>query len=139
VVAALGAGGGRRVGVVAPALVVGESMSAPASGLDPDEIDLGLGHGLRFVGWHPDRALNPQYADLPDCDLVGLVVSHPRGDDPSRRCVSGIQFDDAPAHIVDGRPTWRLETRDPLTVWPSLLCRICGDHGFIRGGRWVVA
>lgn len=72
-------------------------MSAPASGLDPDEIDLGLGRGLRFVGWHPDRALNPQYADLPDCDLVGLVVSHPRGDDPSRRCVSGIQFDDAPA------------------------------------------
>ena len=27
---------------------------------------------------------------------------------------------------------------DPLTVAPSLLCA-CGDHGFIRDGKWVPA
>ena len=24
-------------------------------------------------------------------------------------------------------------------VKPSILCRRCGDHGFITDGRWVVA
>lgn len=26
---------------------------------------------------------------------------------------------------------------DPLTVTPSVLCRDCGLHGYIRQGRWV--
>ena len=40
------------------------------------------------------------------------------------------------------RPAWRarwtLVAYDPLTVAPSLLCA-CGDHGFIRDGKWVPA
>lgn len=28
---------------------------------------------------------------------------------------------------------------EPLTLSPSLLCKTCGDHGFIRGGKWVAA
>ena len=31
-----------------------------------------------------------------------------------------------------------LISTDPLTISPSLLCR-CGDHGFIREGRWIPA
>lgn len=31
-----------------------------------------------------------------------------------------------------------LISTDPLTISPSLLCR-CGDHGFIRDGKWVAA
>ena len=27
---------------------------------------------------------------------------------------------------------------EPLTISPSVLCQ-CGDHGFIRNGKWVVA
>ena len=34
---------------------------------------------------------------------------------------------------------WRVLNRDPLTIEPSLLCRTCADHGYIRQGRWVVA
>jgi hypothetical protein len=33
----------------------------------------------------------------------------------------------------------RLISEDPLHIEPSLLCEFCGDHGFIRDGRWVPA
>ncbi len=39
----------------------------------------------------------------------------------------------------DGHPSWIVEQRDPLTLSPSILCRTCGHHGFIREGRWVPA
>lgn len=34
---------------------------------------------------------------------------------------------------------WTVETEDPLTLSPSILCPECGHHGFIRAGRWVPA
>lgn len=38
------------------------------------------------------------------------------------------------AHVpADGK--WQVENIDPLTLSPSLLCP-CGQHGFIRNGRW---
>lgn len=30
----------------------------------------------------------------------------------------------------------QLVAEDPLHVEPSILCTACGDHGFIREGRW---
>jgi hypothetical protein len=34
----------------------------------------------------------------------------------------------------------RLVSEEPLTIKPSVLCPIgCGDHGYIRDGRWVTA
>lgn len=45
-------------------------------------------------------------------------------------CVGGIVF---------GGDGWTLENEAPLTVSPSLLCRSCGSHGFIRSGKWVPA
>ncbi len=34
----------------------------------------------------------------------------------------------------------RLAQEEPLTVEPSILCPVgCGDHGFIRAGRWEAA
>jgi len=33
---------------------------------------------------------------------------------------------------------WDMVSIEPLTLAPSILCG-CGDHGFIRGGRWVPA
>lgn len=38
-----------------------------------------------------------------------------------------------------GGPTWEVLKQDPLTLSPSLACRSCGHHGFIRDGRWVPA
>jgi hypothetical protein len=34
---------------------------------------------------------------------------------------------------------WDVLSMDPLTLSPSLLCRACGNHGFIRDGVWVAA
>ena len=104
------------------------------------EIDLGEDHVLRFTQWKPDRDLNPQYAHLSDVDRLGAVVRHktPDGGD----CMSGIYFDTPEtkrviAEAFPDRSTWTVESWDPLTISPSLLCRACGDHGFIREGKWV--
>ncbi len=32
---------------------------------------------------------------------------------------------------------WDVTSLAPLTISPSLLCRACGHHGFIRNGEWV--
>lgn len=32
---------------------------------------------------------------------------------------------------------WRVIQEEPLTLVPSLLCRGCGDHGYITNGCWV--
>lgn len=32
---------------------------------------------------------------------------------------------------------WKLESEQPLTLSPSLLCRACKLHGYIRDGKWV--
>ncbi|MGZ6281702.1 MAG: hypothetical protein ACXWQ5_00145 [Ktedonobacterales bacterium] len=42
-------------------------------------------------------------------------------------------------HPDDKQYGWTLNSLDPLDVSPSLLCTACGDHGFIRGGKWVRA
>jgi hypothetical protein len=34
---------------------------------------------------------------------------------------------------------WDVLSVKPLTLAPSLLCRVCQHHGFIRDGRWVPA
>lgn len=34
---------------------------------------------------------------------------------------------------------WDLVSEHPLTIAPSLLCRSCGDHGFVQNGEWIQA
>lgn len=43
------------------------------------------------------------------------------------------------ARTGEGRAQWDVVSEDPLTLTPSVLCRKCGNHGFIRDGRWVAA
>lgn len=100
-------------------------------------IDLGLGHSLRFTVWKPDRALNPQYDGIPDGDPIGAVVEHVKADGST--CKGSILFDcDAARMAFAGQDRWTVEQWDPLTLSPSLLCA-CGDHGFVREGKWVPA
>lgn len=63
--------------------------------------------------------------------LEGLAVAHPCKDGPDHRSY-------IPVHGRNDRG-WRVESLEPLTVSPSLLCRVCGHHGFIRAGKWVPA
>ena len=98
-------------------------------------IDLGSGHAMRYTGWSPDRDLNPQYEGIPDIERIGVII------DTGNGCESAAFFDIPGAREVLGpdRPLWTVESWDPLTLSPSLLCKLCGDHGFIREGRWVPA
>jgi len=54
-------------------------------------------------------------------------------------CGSWIPFDVPAAYkYTAGSPKWQVASYEPLTLSPSLLCN-CGDHGFIRDGKWVPA
>jgi hypothetical protein len=70
--------------------------------------------------------------------LIGAMIEHKKPDGSD--CWGGIYFDtpEARAKLADGRNYWQVQSLDPLTVSPSVLC-YCGDHGFIREGRWVPA
>jgi hypothetical protein len=102
-----------------------------------DPLDLGLGHVARFTVWAPDRALNPQYDSIPDVDPAGLTIDHLKADGTT--CSGALMFDgETTRQIFPDQDKWTIESLDPLTVSPSVLCS-CGDHGFIREGRWVPA
>ena len=105
------------------------------NGPDPGVLDLGDGHRLIYHFWAPDRELNPLYADLPDVERFGASIEHrsPAG----VQHVGGITFDGpVQRQVSNGRAFWQVEQWDPLTISPSILCS-CGDHGWIRDGRWV--
>jgi hypothetical protein len=106
-----------------------------------ERIGLGDGHWLRYVSWGPDRVLNPQYAELPDVEKWGAIVGHPLRPGDAQctwlgECQGSVTFDATVQRQLEAGPFWQVESWEPLTLSPSLLCH-CGDHGFIRDGHWV--
>jgi hypothetical protein len=116
------------------------------------DLDLGDGHSLIWTDWDPDPVLNPQWAHLPPDgpgEHHGAIVRHPIGPNPQEwakdalppnLCESAITFDTARnrAGSWADKAIWQVQSWSPFTISPSLLCS-CGDHGFIREGRWVRA
>lgn len=93
-----------------------------------DYIDIGHGVAIRFMS----RDGHPK---------AGITERHPtpNGADGGVH-FGGVLFDlPGVAESHPGVPVWQVESWDPLTLSPSLLCRACGHHGFIRGGKWVPA
>ena len=100
-------------------------------------IDLGDNHAYKFFSWNPDRELNPQYDAIADIPRMGASVVHlTRKGEP---CQSAIHFDLPAVHqleehtkrwcaakgIAYGKyPTWAVQSFEPLSVTPSLLCTI---------------
>lgn len=109
---------------------------------DPPDLDLGDDHKLWFTAFSPDRKLNPQYDGIPDCEKMGAVVSH-INKDTGAQCWSGINLRTPEMEELLRRGfykeshVWSVDKWEPLTLSPSLLCKLCGDHGFIREGKWV--
>lgn len=103
-------------------------------------LDLGRGHVLTYVAWSPDRALNPHYAHLADVEHYGAIIEHPRLD-TGEPCDGGfLLFVGVVQHeLAPDRPVWRVLSWEPLSLMPSVLCRRCGDHGFVAAGQWVPA
>lgn len=101
-------------------------------------VDIGHDHSITWFAWTPDRELNPQHANRPDIDPMGVTIWHP--DPGGGRCAGAITFDvPGVAELHPGRPVWQVVSLDPLHVEPSVHCLVCGDHGFIRDGQWVPA
>jgi hypothetical protein len=89
---------------------------------------------------------------------TGALIIHARASAPHGYCEAAITFD-VPWLLASARKgygggqaaLWQVQSFDPLTVSPSLLCKApvyndegtvigeCNDHGFIREGRWVRA
>ena len=99
------------------------------------DIDLGHDHYLKFTSWSPDRDLNPQYDGIPDIPRCGAIIWHKAQD--GTVCMSGIHFrSEAAIKVFHEKTMWNVESWEPLTCSPSLLCMTCGDHGFIRNNQW---
>jgi hypothetical protein len=91
----------------------------------PEIMDLGHGVTVQFVDC---ECGDPSGHEHRPC---GIQWHHLRPD--GTPCV-GLDY------IPFGAPHgWVVESREPLTLSPSLLCRACNTHGFIRGGKWVPA
>lgn len=70
-------------------------------------------------------------------ERVGAIMRHYKAD--GELCTANLFFDTPQArkHFA-GKAAWIVKRWDPLTLEPSLVCH-CGDHGFIRNGKWVKA
>lgn len=71
---------------------------------------------------------------------VGASVKHKKPD--GTPCQGWIAFSGrswAESFAPGAIATWDVAKDEPLTLTPSILCRGCGDHGFITGGKWVRA
>jgi hypothetical protein len=90
------------------------------------DLDLGDGHWLLWTEYEGDAH-------------AGANVSHLTKS--GERCNGFITIEGSTWHkAFDGKTdAWKMESLEPLTLSPSILCRACGDHGFIRGGKWVRA
>lgn len=89
---------------------------------DPPEegsVYLDEDHAYRFVQAHDSER------------RVGITEFHRAGD---RWCAGFVAFKN-----YDSDHGWDVLSEDPLSLSPSLLCRLCGSHGWIRNGTWVQA
>lgn len=90
------------------------------------------GRRLRGLDLGDDHYLELSHGyEMPEDECVGGTITHKKPD--GSWCQGWIGFVDG-----FGPPTWSVESWDPLSCSPSFLCH-CGDHGFIKGGRWVRA
>lgn len=92
----------------------------------PDKwIDIGLNHKLSLAYFRKQ--------------LSGIRLKH--------ICLDGKESEDLITFtnsswaraMKNNLTTWELEQLDPLTIYPSIECRACKDHGYVRNGLWVVA
>jgi hypothetical protein len=87
-----------------------------------------LGHGHRIQLTRPNAS-----------GVRSFVDEHPRPDGQGSCAGSGRVLNPGQERPADGRAYWTVESEEPLTLSPSLLCTACNDHGWVRDGAWVPA
>jgi hypothetical protein len=106
-----------------------------------DIIDFGDGVTGYWLGWSPDRTIQSnaeRYAGIADIEKCSLVLNHAHAKDGTPH--QGVVTVENPGsrQVFPPHPLWQVESWEPLTLSPSVLCS-CGWHGWIRQGRWVRA
>ena len=92
---------------------------------DGEPIDIGHGVSIKFCEYKGDVCAIREAHAKPDGSPCGGFAPF-RGGSWDREFNGQIE-------------SWEVVKREPLTLAPSLLCRRCGHHGFIREGKWVPA
>lgn len=83
-----------------------------------------------------DRVLVKEPAD--GDVVVGFNEWHRKPD--GEWCAGGGDFSNVEPPDREAVPDrWTLVSLEPLHFEPSILCRECGSHGYIRDGAWVSA
>jgi len=99
-----------------------------------DPVDLGDGFSMRYFGWHPDRALNPQYDHIPNIEKAGVTLYF------EEMCFGAVYFDTPENRLAfPYQSFWKVIQEEPLTLNPSILDPVSTIHGFITNGKWVRA
>lgn len=109
--------------------------------------DLGNGVSGETTLWAPDRELNPMYADVPDIDPFGLIITFADG------CMCIIEFDLPEIREVNPHTDkWAVQSWEPLDLGTSSVmrqgvkncreldhtnCQHHNHHGYIQRGQWV--
>ncbi len=86
----------------------------------PDWHDLGDHHAFYFTTLYGQEG------------NAGAIIRHqtPKGN----WCEGGVRW--RAYESEPHPPVWTLFSENPLHIEPSVLCLCCGDHGFIRDGKW---
>lgn len=99
----------------------------PMSGTERSfDLDLGDGHWLTWSAFHEKTC--------------GGIITHTSEKTESGLCSGAFWINDE-YHKASGRtgPVWQMNGGPECpTLSPSFVCH-CGDHGFIREGKWVRA
>lgn len=98
-----------------------------------DTTPIDIGHGMTAALRLAEglRAL-----EIEDGVPVGVLLTH--------RCpkLGGQETKDfipVEPYQSPGAGPWTLDSRDPITLSPSVSYTCCGLHGFVRSGKWVPA
>lgn len=108
---------------------------------DDDEFPYGS-DGERWIDIGHDHLILPTVQQIdPDAEIDGEQPTEPAGWLIAHRtpggdwCCGSVNRPESRAHLVDKHAAWTVESEDPLTLSPSIMCS-CGDHGYIREGHW---
>lgn len=91
----------------------------------PPDLSLEDGHTLTWINYEGERC--------------GGIIRHDKPENPAGYCDGTFWLRGAKLAVQENRPQWDLTgTFECPTLSPSFVCH-CGDHGFIREGKWVRA
>lgn len=93
-----------------------------------DVIDLGDNHILTFCSYEGESrvACNIKHLTKDGNECNGFIAFRGRAWEKTFTVPNTIT-------------AWDVIQDEPLTLTPSILCRGCGDHGFVTNGRWIKA